>query len=53
MPLVVGLSIGGALVAGGVATALGVVFGISTEAPSGGTTNTVLAVPLVGPALRF
>ncbi len=51
LPLVVGLSVGGALVVAGVAIALGVVFGVTTEAPSGGTTNTVVAVPLT--SLRF
>jgi hypothetical protein len=54
LPLIVGLSIGGFLVLAGVATALGVVLGVTTEAPSGGTTNTVIAVPLTGPtAVRF
>jgi hypothetical protein len=53
VPLVVGLSIGGGLVVIGLATVLGVVFGSTTEAPSGGTTNTVVAVPLTGPGLRF
>lgn len=55
VPLVVGLSIGGGLVLAGIATALGVVFGVTTEVPSGGSTNTVVAVPLTGPplGLRF
>ena len=54
LALVVGLGIGGTVLLAGIATALGVVFGVTTEAPSGGSTNTVVAVPLIGPAgLRF
>lgn len=53
-PLVVGLSIGGLVLVATVATVLGVVFGVTTEAPSGGSTNTVVAVPLSGPVgVRF
>lgn len=52
--LIVALTAGGALVVAGVAVALGVAFGTTTEAPSGGTTNTVIAVPLSSPTgLRF
>jgi hypothetical protein len=53
VPLVVGLSIGGALLVGTVAAILAVVFGVTTDAPSGGTTSTVIAVPLSGPAIHF
>jgi hypothetical protein len=51
LPLVLGLGIGGALLVAGAAIALGVVFGVTTEPPNGGTTNTVVAVPLT--AVRF
>lgn len=54
VPLIVGLSVGGVLVVAGLATVLGVVFGVTTEPASGGTTNTVIAVPLSSPmGLRF
>lgn len=54
VPLILGLTLGGVLVIAGLATALGVAYGTTTEAPSGGTANTVIAVPLTSPmGLRF
>lgn len=54
LPLIIGLGVGGAVLIAGIATALGVIYGTTTEAPSGGSTDTVIAVPLTSPlAVHF
>lgn len=52
VPLAVGLTAGAAALVA-LAVVLGVVLGSTTDAPSGGSTNTVIAVPLTSPMVRF